>query len=328
MKAKVMNISNRILKHKVTRNQKSNMRELPWISVRDLEALVGLIGMAPLSWIIPERLWGISSLVIAFFAACVHARGIGLQTKRIMCTWGLNLQVPSLWITAVKLLAGSIEENFQYLRECCPGGWRPRIDLVGREHIEHALQRGHGAILWVGPFLYRDLVLKKGLHQAGFPVTHLGSYWHGPSSSRFGVRFVQPIKVEIERRYLAERIVIPRDGKLGYIRRVERRIRENGLVSITCEGHLDQKVIRCPVLNGTMELATGAASFALSTEAALLPVFTIRKHPGEFEIIVEKEFEVPVSRSRHQAIELLVHRYAKLLESFMIRYPVSFPLHR
>jgi hypothetical protein len=169
----------------------------PWITARDLQILATYMAIAPLSWITPERLWRIAGFPMAFLYACSHPRRIRwrtLQIKRIYGT-GLKTSVPSL--IGIYFVA-SLEQHFQYLREHRPGGWRPCIRLIGREHIEKALEGGRGGILWVGPFLYSNLVVKKGLHQAGFAISHLSIYQHGPSTreSKFGMRFVNPIWIE------------------------------------------------------------------------------------------------------------------------------------
>jgi hypothetical protein len=86
----------------------------------------------------------------------------------------------------------------------------------------------------------------------------------------------------------------------------------------------DQKRVAQPILNGKIDLATGSPNLALTTGAALLPVFIICKSPRLFEIIIESPLNLPEATSRHEAIELLLHMYAKLLESYLVRYPYLF----
>jgi len=310
-------------------NHSGNISEQPpRITAKDLKILATYMAIAPLSWITPEWVWRMFSFPIAFLDACFHPQRTRSQTKKIKHVYGASLKTPRPILIEIQVRAGSLHQHFQYLREYRPGGWSPRIQLFGREHIEQALEGGKGGILWVGPFLYSNLMLKKGLHQAGFAISHLSDYFHGPSNSRFGIRFINPILIEAEKRYLDERITIPLGDKLGYIRRLERRLRENGLISITCDSIRDQKTVEQPVLNGRIQLPTGPPSLALATGAALLPVFTIRRAPGDFEIIIEPPFDLPEVETRHEAVELLIHKYVRLVELFMLRYPTSFFLWR
>lgn len=317
----------RTLNNSVTENHNNNISEYtPWITARDLQILATYMVIAPLSWITPERLWRIAGFPIAFLYACLYPRHIRSLIKRIKRVYGTGLKTSSPSLTAIQVLMAALEEHFRYLREHRPGGWRSGIRLLGRDHIEKALEAGQGGILWVGPFLCSNLVVKKGLHQAGFAISHLSTHAHGPSASGswFGLRFLNPIWIEVYERYLDERIIIPPGDKLGYIRRLERRLRENGLVSINCGPIRDQKRVEQPILNGRIQLATGAPSLALATGATLLPVFTIRRAPGDFEIIVEPPLDLPDVKNRHKAVELLIYKYAKLVESYMVQYPDRF----
>ena len=38
-----------------------------------------------------------------------------------------------------------------------PCGWQPRLRLQGQEHLQRALVAGHGAVLWVAPFIFAPL---------------------------------------------------------------------------------------------------------------------------------------------------------------------------
>mgnify|MGYP001817216664 FL=1 len=51
-----------------------------------------------------------------------------------------------------------ILERFYLLRCYRPGGWQLSYRISEGEHIEAALVDGHGALLWVMPFRYSDLV--------------------------------------------------------------------------------------------------------------------------------------------------------------------------
>ena len=293
---------------------------IPFFTVKDLAILAFYVLIAPLSWIAPARIWKILSFIIGFVVALLHVKRTVSRTKRILNVCAKTWKNIKYSLLEIKIISGSIEPHFQYFREYRFGGWRKPIKLTGREHIDKALEYGNGCILWVCPCLYGNLVEKKGLYQAGFAVHHLGSYAHGPSRSRFGLRFLNPIWTVIEKRYLAGRITIPFEKNLTYIRRVEWLLRQNGLISISCEPNFDQKRLDTPILNGNIQLATGAPSFALSTRATLLPVFTICKRNYDFEIIVEPPLNLPNVRNRHEAVEILIHQYAKLLESYMVRF--------
>ena len=290
-------------------------------TVKDLQLLAFYTVIAPLAWVLPERIWKTFSCIVGYFVALLHIKRTISRSKRILNVCAEKWKNFNYSLIEIKIVSGSIEPHFQYFREYRYGGWKKPVKLTGGEHIDKALEQGNGCILWVCPCLYGNLVEKKGLYQGGFALHHLGSYVHGPSRSKFGLNFLNPIWTSIEKRYLVERITIPLKRNLTYIRKIERCLRQNGLISISCEPNFDQKRLCVPILNGKINLATGAPSFSLSTGAALLPVFTIRKRNNEYEIFIESPIDAPNLRNRHQAVEMLIHKYAKLLESYMVRYP-------
>jgi len=113
---------------------------------------------------------------------------------------------------------------------------------------------------------------------------------------------------------------MPADGSLGYVRRIERLLRNNGILSIRA-GRVGHRTMELPFLGGIMTLATGAPSLAVATGAALLPVFVIRRGPGRFEVVFEPILEPAQGAHPHAATEELMRRYAQQLESYVLGFP-------
>lgn len=309
----------------LTQNQRASIRDNhSLIAVSDLGRLFTLALIAFMSWIMPEKFWRSLSFLMASLYARLRSKRTLLRMKKNEKICGDDLKIHRPGIIEIYRMAGVIEQYFQYLREYRPKGWNPHVRICGREHIEKALESGRGGILWIAPFHYNQLVLKKGLTQAGFALSHLSAYSHGFPGTRFGLSVLSPIWIKVEEKYLFERIVIQQGGKLNHIKRIEKRLIENGLVSISCVPLPDQMKVEQKILNGRFPFATGAPSFALATRAALLPVFTIRRAVDKFEIIVETPLTIPATKSRHEEINLLLNSYAKLVESYVVQYPTLF----
>lgn len=300
----------------------------PLFSRTDVFEVMTIAVLAPIAWLAPERAWlplgHVLSLAIAYAWPAVTrarvatlARALGAQ--RVECTTAA---------LRVAIIDGYMEERLQILRAHRPGGWRPRLRFLGGEHLDAALARGRGAVLWTPPVSYADLVTKMAFHEAGVAVSHVSAFSRGfsPNSclvwnpTRFGTRVLSPLRTRIEDRYLRERIALPRDGSLAYARRVERRLRENGVVSIRA-GEVGHRALDLPFLEGRIRLATGAPSLALAAGAALLPVFTTRTRPGTFDVVIEPPLESTAAASRHDTVDDLTLRYARLLERHVLRHP-------
>jgi hypothetical protein len=292
----------------------------PLIGLRDFVILIMIFVLGLIAWIVSERVWPVFTNIFGFISACINPSRTLSGIDKIKRVISGRFFKPAATFIELHVLAARFEQHLQYLREYRPGGWRPRIRIIGREHIDRALDCGHGGILWIAPFSSELLVVKKALWGAGYAISHLSRYSHGFSQTRFGLRFLNPIWIKIENRYVAERFVIPASGELGWLRKLEVRLRENRVVSINCNNE-GLRVFQVPLLGGVIELAVGAISLALVCEAHLLPVFTIRRGPRDFDVIIEQPLIPDHEKSRQERTDKILRQYVALLESYIINYP-------
>ncbi|HET9326180.1 MAG TPA: hypothetical protein VFQ05_05345 [Candidatus Eisenbacteria bacterium] len=297
-------------------------------SSNDLYEIIAISVLGPASWLVPHRLWDFVSVSLSLGITLLRPDVTHRRIQRLKrCLDGRAIP-DSLFGLRVRIMAGYMEERLQLLREYRPGGWRGRIEMTGREHLDRALQKGRGVVLWVCPFTYGDLIVKTAMSRAGDRVTHLGANARGFSPNachpwvptRFGIRHLSRLRTAIEDRYIEDRIVMPDDGAMGYIRRVERLLRNNGILSIRAGRH-GHRTMEIPMLAGSITMATGAPSLALATGAELLPVFVIWKASGHFEVVFEPPMRTAAEMDPRVATEDLMRRYVRLLESYVLRFP-------
>lgn len=216
-------------------------------------------------------------------------------------------------------------ERLLLLRLHRPLTWRPRVGIVGREHIERALAAGRGAILWVKPSSFSDVMTKFACHQDGFSVSHLSRHTHGGfSSSRLGIKLLNPIRISIECRYLARRVVIDPQNPRAALDQLAELLSRNQLVSITV-GAEAKRITWVPTAGASVALAGGAAKLAIDTGAPLLPVFTERAADGSFLVIVEAPVQgsgtaAGATAAKSSVTEMLC-RYGALLGTYLQRLP-------
>jgi lauroyl/myristoyl acyltransferase len=297
----------------------------------DLFEIVALAVLGPIAWLTPQWLWARLSRALSLAIAWGRP---GITRERV-ATLAVALgprrgdhELGKLRRLRVAIMDGYMEERLQILRDWRPGGWRPAIELVGRAHVDAALAAGRGVVLWTAPFSYADLIVKMALARAGYALHHLSAFSRGfsPNScyawtpTRFGRKVLSPLRTRIEDRYLAERIVVAPDGGLGYVRRIEQCLRDGGIVSMRA-GDAGQRVIEVPFLEGRIQLASGAASLAIATDAVLLPVVCVPTGPGRFRVAIEAPLAIPPGVRPHQAVESVVADYAAQLERWVLRNP-------
>jgi lauroyl/myristoyl acyltransferase len=302
------------------RAAKLKSRDAGPIAGRDFLVMVGIAVLTPIAWLVPPSLWHRLSTSMAAIAGVIGLADTRGLRRRLESYFGGQAPKPASGIAA-SALGYYVDSTLQVLRAHRPGAWHPAVDLAGAEHVHAALERGHGAILWISFFQYYTLISKIAPHRAGFQVSHLSHPRHGFSSSRFGVRVLNRLYTAIEDRYLRERVRLSIESPLPAMRALTRRLETNGVVSITAREAASQPAV-VPFLSGVMLVATGAPDLAFRTGAALLPVHTVLGEDGRFRVVIEPSI-APAERDRDRRAfsEAAARAYAERLEGWVRRYP-------
>jgi lauroyl/myristoyl acyltransferase len=278
--------------------------------------------MAMVAWLIPEAAWMRLCAVLARVSACAGRRRKE-NTRRISRLLSSRISANEAARLATELTVHNHHARLLVLRCYRSTAWRPTIVLIGREHIDAALAAGTGVVFWNAPFAYNDLITKMALHQTGFAVTHLSGLQHGLSVSLFGQRFLNPPWTSVERRFLAERLMMTTAESPGALRTLMRRVKDNQLVSFTM-GPNGHRRLGAKFFDGVLTLANGAPALAHRTGAALLPVFTVRRAAGGFVTTIAPPARITPDLEADEAEQQLVTYCVRLLESHVERWPGQF----
>lgn len=285
------------------------------IRSRDLADLALLLALFPSAWLLPERHWRRWTR----FLGLVHVRLLGPRGAQLQSLLEENFGLSPLDLE-IEFRDYNYRELLAYLREHSPSRWKPEIEVFGQCHIDAGLERGKGVVLWVSPFLHSDLVSKKGLHDAGYRVNHLSELGHGGSDTRFGIRYLNPIKTKIEERY-CQRIVMGSGGKGPAMRKLISCLKGNQIVSVTAL-QKGRRVVERPFLGGVLRLATGGPSIASTNGASLLPVFAVITDNGSHQVYIEPPLTSEAERPE-DAEEDLVTQYVEVLERYVRKHPAA-----
>jgi lauroyl/myristoyl acyltransferase len=296
------------------------------VSVQDLRTILLYSGICPLAWSLPEKYYP----TVAHEFAEVVVRLSRRRAQRLCRNRELvdNRNPPeetNAFYT--RYIVNHILEKFFLLRCHHPDGWHPEVSVKGRKHIERALTLGKGVILWVVPFRFSSLVTKIAIRREGFRVSHLSLYSHPGSGTAIGCTMLNPIRTKIECRYLAERVIIDRNGMVGRaspLDALSSRLQENKVVSVTV-GMTGRRRANIPFLDGQICLATGPAYLAIKSSAPIIPVFTLRHSTGEFSTIVDTELRGTLNKNMDAQIEEMLVDFSTRLEGYVLRWPDQFP---
>lgn len=296
--------------------------KIPTLS--DIVEIVVLVVLLPAAWLLPEAAWD----VIARCAGCIlmAIRPRQMRARRFVLAQGLAVLGinRSAWNVQWRLVSASFERYFHLLRECAPWKWHPVIQLDGLEFVRGALATGHGALLYVYPTIFYNLVGKKGLAAVGLKVVHLGRISHGLSRSPFGMRYINPLLIRAENRYIDHRLMLADGAAVRSLRPLFKVLASNGVVTITAVA--DGRSYMVPFPGGYLRLARGAASISLTSHAPLIPVMVIRESPGHYRIALTAPLNSEaLTGDRGIDERRLLEAYAARLAPFVARYPEQFP---
>jgi lauroyl/myristoyl acyltransferase len=192
-------------------------------------------------------------------------------------------------------------------------GLSPKIDIVGMEHVEEALGRGRGTILWFDNFPLSSIPGKRAFAEAGHPIFYLSGYAHGFSYTRFANHLLNWRLIDLERRYLAARILFSEDSVLSATKTIVALLAENRIVGIANNAVMG-KTINVPFAGrASLKIAPTPLNIAAKRGAALLPVAVIEAEPfRRFEVTIGPDLR-RTTRVGEDSVEAMASAYAAYL---------------
>jgi lauroyl/myristoyl acyltransferase len=297
----------------------------PAFARTDVYAMLSLLALAPVAMCVRERRWP----AVCRALARLSLAGRASRWRRRQALAGLRLAFAdhcraaefSYEHVCTELEANRLELRLQILRGLMYPHWRPDVRVEGVCHVEAALAAGRGAILWISRFAFADTLAKMGLKCTGYPPVHLSRSIHGFSHSSFGRRWLNPLQQRVEDRSLEERVVLNDSAPSTAMRRLQKALAQNRIVSITVDSW-GAHAAETPFLCGRIRVATGAPSLAWKTGARLIPVFVAREATtGAFRILIDEPLIVDQSISKSAAQQAAVAAYVSRLERHVTPVP-------
>jgi lauroyl/myristoyl acyltransferase len=289
------------------------------VTGKDIWEVFRLFGpQAAIAWFLPQNVWPGVADRLSMLDLALHRKRTEANVKQLGTLFAGFANVPSAeWIER-GFFASRYLERFQYLRAYRPDGWEPVIRIQGREHVNGARAAKRGMIFWGSAFAYNDLILKMALHRLGLRTYHYTRPVHGLSTTRFGVRFLNPIRTMIECRYLGARVCAEERVKEAMEVLKEEAV-SGGAISIKI-GNRGRRMVSVPFLNGQIALATGPVTLARRWGARLLPTFTLLAEDGGFDVIIGAPLESDEGDEESRA-KAILERYVRELTLYVLAYP-------
>jgi lauroyl/myristoyl acyltransferase len=289
------------------------------VTGKDIWEVVRLFGpQTAIAWLVPQRSWLSVADRLGSLDLALHRKRTEANAKELAALFDGVANAASVEDIERGFFATRYLERFQYLRAHRPGGWEPTIRIQGREYVDAARAAGRGMIFWGSAFAYNDLILKMAVHRLGLRLFHYTRPVHGLSKTRFGIRFLNPVRTSIECRYLGARVCAEERIKEA-MEVLKQEAEAGGAISIKI-GDRGRRRVTVPFLNGRITLATGPIGLAQRWNARLLPTFTLQSDDGSFDVIIGAPLEANEADEDARA-KAIVESYVAQLTPYVLAHP-------
>jgi len=296
------------------------MAALPAFRASDPLILSGLGLLAIAAWITPARHWNRLARVMAAVSGRTRGDPAARRIRNIRrVTAGYDLPMTPEEI-ARGVVANHMFRNLHIMRSHMPGGWHPEVTVEGAENLDLAVARSNGAVIGTSFFCWVDEIGAIGAYLIGHPVSVLTQITHGYSPTRFGVRFINPIRCKLDERYARERIPLRLDQPVAALRTMMSLLRQKRVLALGFREKAADPV-RVPFLGGTLALGSGPVDIAYKSGAPLITAHTIRTAVNRYRVICDPELEIRRDLPRREAAALALAEYAKRLEPLVLAHP-------
>ncbi|UDL89605.1 hypothetical protein LGH82_31930 [Mesorhizobium sp. PAMC28654] len=285
---------------------------------------LGVAALLPLKW------WTPVCEKVSRFRLKRHMRkDFARYAEAMRAVLGNGIDAEALFLG---LLAAIHRRRLTLAAHLCRTRWSPLIQLEGVQGLQAALRRGRGAILWCDQFTAQTIIGKRALHEAGVDAHQVSMNSHGISDTIFGLRFLNPMLIEVENRFLESRIVFDRNDAYQVTARVQKILKNNGIVLMTNTIQAGSTFAEAAMgESGWTHLASAPANFAARAGTSLFAMSTFETIPfREYRAVISPELlpaarqapETPTMDAKNMALlaEYILLKRDRLLEALKL-YP-------
>jgi hypothetical protein len=262
---------------------------------------------------VPERFWMYVSMAIEWVFQPLNRKKLNTISESIRLS-GFAINETN---APLKVVAAQTELNIQVFRDFFLG-WRPEIEIRGLEYLGKPDNSGGGAVLWIAHFSFNSLVSKIALWRAGYDVWHVSRPEHGFTKSQFGIKFLNPLRVAVELKYIRGRILIDRSKPSRSMSEARRVLENRKLVSITAGAWEGQLLVSTKINNHSrIEYSAGAPRLAALLNVPLFGVFVVLDRTHNRFIVELRPLLIDQGAGDR---ELLIQRAADQFASYQAAY--------
>jgi lauroyl/myristoyl acyltransferase len=206
-----------------------------------------------------------------------------------------------------------------------------QLNIRGLEHLQRAIDKGKGAILWESSHFGRRLLAKRILCEKGFAVHqvhgeyHMGGFPNNESCvSWTRGHFIRRFFEQCESSFVRQIIYISTPQSLAFSKILLKLLKQNGIICISADVRRGHKLVPVPFLGRTELFPTGMVSLAKLSGATILPLFCVQENGTTPGLIIEPLVCLEPDVDREGNLKKTMIEYARLLESYIMKYPEQY----
>jgi lauroyl/myristoyl acyltransferase len=202
----------------------------------------------------------------------------------------------------------------------------PLVEYEGMEHITDALTRGKGVILLHGHFGNEEFLMPAVAFTVRTRVNQLASRWEAPLRGSWIYRLPNAVRHYAFTMRIRYRESLP----INFIyidkgvRAAYSALRNNEILLLAGDGREGTSWTEADFLGRTALYSEGPMRMALKTEAAVLPVFIVRKPDNRHRLIIERPLQLERTADVQRDIQVATQRFVDLLGDYVRRYPCHY----
>jgi KDO2-lipid IV(A) lauroyltransferase len=199
-----------------------------------------------------------------------------------------------------------------------PRRLRERVQFVGIESLERALNAGKGVILVSAHFGNFPLMLSR-LSLEGYKVGGIMRPMHDTRAEKM---------FEKKRRRMNIKTIYTQPRK-ACVDTTIRSLANNEIVFIPIDQNFGSGGVFVDFFGRKAATATGPVVLAQRTGAALIPCFIIRQPDDSHKIVFEPPFTLETGSNSQETVILNIQRLTNIIEDYIRRYPAEWGwIHR
>lgn len=194
------------------------------------------------------------------------------------------------------------------------------VTIEGREHLDNALFKGQGVLLFQAHFGAFQMVMP-AIGYSGYKMNQISasaSVWKEESGSGLQKKSFD-IKAEYEYTLPVQHISVK-----SSIRPVFKALERNEIVGITVDGGGGKKVVSIKFFGRIANFQQGAVDIAIRTGASIVPAFIITEKDFKHRLVIHEPLKVSKTQSRDKNIIRILREFATILEDCVYHYPAHY----